>query len=257
MVAGIAHEINNPITFISGNITHARQYFQEVLELLNLYQENLSASNAVIEDKLEEIDLEFLCEDIGKIFDSMETGTERTSKIVLGLRNFSRLDESQRKQVDIHDGLENTLMILQHRLRGNRCCREISIEKNYGELPLVNCYPSQLNQVFLNILTNAIDALITSKTQDSPKINITTEMVARQTARISISDNGPGITETVQQHIFDPFFTTKPVGQGTGLGLSISYQIVTGQHGGQLQCFSEMGKGTKFMIDIPILGSRE
>ena len=153
MVAGIAHEINNPITFISGNITHAREYFLELLELLNLYQENLSAPNAAIEDKLQEIELEFLCEDIEKIFDSMETGSDRISKIVLGLRNFSRLDEQGMKRVNIHEGLENTLLILQHRLRANSSYPEIAIVKNYAQLPLVNCYASQLNQVFLQILT--------------------------------------------------------------------------------------------------------
>ncbi|MGD1805962.1 trifunctional serine/threonine-protein kinase/ATP-binding protein/sensor histidine kinase [Dapis sp. BLCC M126] len=252
MVAGIAHEINNPITFISGNITHARKYFQDVLELLNLYQENLSVPSATIEDKLEEIDLEFLCDDIEKIFNSMQTGGERISQIILGLRNFSRLDESQRKQVDIHEGLENTLMILQHRLRGNSSRPEIAIIKNYAQLALINCYPSQLNQVFLQIITNAIDAVNTSKAQDCPAITITTQMQNKDSIRISIADNGPGMSETVQQRIFDPFFTTKPIGQGTGLGLSISYQIVTEQHRGKLQCISQPEKGTEFIIDIPI-----
>nr|MDJ0518547.1 ATP-binding protein [Trichodesmium sp. MO_231.B1] len=252
MVAGIAHEINNPITFISGNITHAREYFLDLLELLNLYQENLSTPNAAIEDKLKEIELEFLCKDIEKIFDSMETGSDRISKIVLGLRNFSGLDKSERKRVDIHEGLENTLMILQHRLRANSSYPEIAIVKNYGQLPPVNCYPSQINQVFLQILTNAIDALTTSKGQDCPEIRIATQMQNQDSIRISIADNGPGMSETVQQRIFDPFFTTKPVGQGTGLGLSISYQIVTEQHRGQLLCISQLEKGTEFIIDVPI-----
>jgi len=252
MVAGMAHEINNPITFISGNISHAREYVQDLLELLNLYQKNPSASNASIQEKLKEIDLEFICDDIEKIFDSMQIGSDRIGKIILGLRNFSRIDESQRKQVDIHEGLENTLMILQHRLRGNGSIPDIRIVKNYGELPAINCYASQLNQVFLQILTNAIDALTTSKVQDCPEIRIATQMQNNNKVEISIADNGPGMSETVEQRIFDPFFTTKPVGQGTGLGLSISYQIVTEQHGGQLQCISELGKGTKFIIDIPI-----
>ncbi len=252
MVAGIAHEINNPITFIAGNVTHAREYFQDLLELLNLYQENSSPPNAAIQEKLEEIDLEFLCDDIEKLFDSMQGGSERIRKIILGLRNFSRLDQYQRKPVDIHEGLENTLMILQHRLKGNRSSPEIAIVKNYGQLPRINCYASQLNQVFLHILTNAIDALTTSEIKDGREIKIATQIQNQDSIRISIADNGPGISETVQQRIFDPFFTTKPVGQGTGLGLSISYQIVTEQHGGQLQCISQEGKGTEFMIDIPI-----
>ncbi|NES03949.1 MAG: AAA family ATPase [Okeania sp. SIO2F4] len=252
MIAGIAHEINNPITFISGNITHARQYVQDLLDLIDLYQEEGTAPSVAIQEKLKEIDLEFLCNDIEKIFDSMETGSTRIRQIILGLRNFSRLDESQRKQVDIHEGLENTLMILQHRLRGNDSHPDIAIVKNYGQLPLINCYASQLNQVFLQILTNAIDALTTSEAHDCPQINISSEMLDAQTVRIRIGDNGSGISKTVEQRIFDPFFTTKPVGQGTGLGLSISYQIVTEQHRGQLLCISQLEKGTEFMIDIPI-----
>jgi len=252
MVAGIAHEINNPINFISGNITHARNYVQDLLELLNLYQESLSSPCPAIQEKLQEIELEFLCEDLEKIFDSMATGSDRIRNIILGLRNFSRLDESEIKQVDIHEGLENTLMILQHRLRGNSSFPEIVIVKNYGKLPLVNCYPSQINQVFLQILTNAIDALTIFEVKDKPQITIATEMQNQDDIRISIADNGPGMSEAVQKRIFDPFFTTKPVGQGTGLGLSISYQIITEQHGGQLQCVSQLGKGTEFIIDVPI-----
>ncbi|NEQ41560.1 MAG: GAF domain-containing protein, partial [Okeania sp. SIO3I5] len=253
MVAGMAHEINNPITFISGNITHAREYVLELLELINLYQEeNSSAPSDAIKDKLEDIDLEFLCEDLEKIFHSMQTGSDRVKKIILGLRNFSRLDESQRKQVDIHEGLENTLMILQHRLKGDDSHPDIALVKKYAQLPPINCYASQLNQVFLQILTNAIDALNAFKTQDYPVISITSQRHNEQTIRICIADNGPGMSETVQQHIFDPFFTTKPVGKGTGLGLSISYQIVNEQHGGELQCISQLEKGSEFIIDIPI-----
>ena len=251
MVAGIAHEINNPIGFISGNITYAREYFQELLELLNLYQENYSAPSPTIQDKLQEINLEFICEDLEKLFLSMETGSERIHKIILGLRSFSGLNEQGMKRVDIHEGLESTLMILQHRLRGNSSSPDIAIVKNYGQLPRVNCYPSQLNQVFLQILSNAIDAL-TSLGPDCPEIRIATQMQNQERIGISIADNGLGMSETVQQRIFDPFFTTKPVGQGTGLGLSISYQIVTEQHGGQLQCISEPETGTEFIIDIPI-----
>ena len=252
MVAGIAHEINNPITFISGNITHARQYVQDLLELLDLYQENSSATSAAIQEKLQDLDLEFLCEDLKKLFLSMETGSTRIREIILGLRNFSRLDESERKQVDIHEGLENTLMILQHRLRGNGSRPDIAIVKNYDQLPPINCYANQLNQVFLQIITNAIDALTSYEGQDCPEISISSQMENKDGIRICIADNGPGMSETVQERIFDPFFTSKPIGQGTGLGLSISYQIITEQHGGQLQSVSQLGKGTEFIIDLPI-----
>ncbi|NEO53407.1 MAG: AAA family ATPase [Okeania sp. SIO3B5] len=255
MVGGIAHEINNPITFISSNITHARQYFHDLLELLDIYKQNSSSSNSVIEEKLEELEPEFLCEDLGKLFDSMQTGSDRISKIILGLRNFSRLDESDMKEVDIHEGLENTLMILQHRLKANHSHPEIAIIKNYGKLPLVNCWASQLNQVFLQIISNAIDALTTSETGNYLEILITTEVRDAQIAIIRIADNGIGMSDIACQRVFEPFFTTKPIGQGTGLGLFISYQIVTDQHGGQLKCISQPGQGTEFIIEIPIEGS--
>ncbi|NET45733.1 ATP-binding sensor histidine kinase [Okeania sp. SIO2B3] len=254
MVGGIAHEINNPITFISSNITYARKYFHDLLEILDLYKQNYSGSNSVIEEKLEELELEFLCDDLEKLLDSMQTGSNRISKIILGLRNFSRLDESDMKDVDIHEGLENTLMILQHRLNANRSCPEITIVKNYGKLPRVNCWASQLNQVFLQILSNAIDALTTSEIGRYSEIRITTELQDAQTARILIADNGMGMSDSVCQRIFDPFFTTKAIGKGTGLGLFISYQIVTQQHGGQLKCISQPGQGTEFIIEIPIDG---
>ncbi|MGK7900205.1 MAG: AAA family ATPase, partial [Hormoscilla sp.] len=221
MVAGIAHEINNPITFIAGNIGHARDYFQDLLDLIDLYEQNWTEPSDAILDKLEEIDLDYLRDDLEKMLGSMSYGSSRIREIVLNLRNFSRLDESQMKSVDIHEGLENTLMILQHRLRGNGSRPEIAIVKNYGTLPPVNCNASQLNQVFLHIITNAIDAL--TDDGDRPLIRITTEMLDLKTVRIRIADNGPGICDLVRQRIFDPFFTTKPVGQGTGLGLSISY----------------------------------
>ncbi|NET27528.1 ATP-binding sensor histidine kinase [Okeania sp. SIO1I7] len=252
MVAGIAHEINNPISFISGNITHAREYFQDLLELLNLYQEDSPHPSSAIQDKVEELDLEFLCDDLEKLLNSMETGSKRISKIIRGLRNFSRLDESKSKEVDIHEGLENTLMILQHRLNGNSSGLEIAIVKNYGELPRVNCYANQLNQVFLYILNNALDAVTTSESENCPQISITTEVKDSQSVTIRIADNGIGMSEDICQRIFEPFFTTKPVGKGTGLGLFISYQIITEQHGGKLECISQAGKGTEFMIDIPI-----
>ena len=252
MVAGIAHEINNPITFISGNIDHAREYFQELLELIDVYEQNLPNPNSAIEEKLAGIDLEFLCNDLKQVFDSMQKGSDRIRKIILGLRNFSRLDESGLKRVDLHEGLENTLLIVQHRLKAPGDKYEIQIQKNYGTLPLVNCYPNQLNQVFLHIISNAIDVLTTSEVNQSPEICITTEMKDTKTATICIADNGPGMSEAIRQKVFDPFFTTKTVGKGTGLGLSTSYQIVTEQHQGELKCISQPGQGTDFIIHIPI-----
>jgi predicted ATPase/signal transduction histidine kinase len=252
LVAGIAHEINNPINFIAGNVNHAREYFHELFDLIELYQQHSPHPHAAIRDKLKKMDLEFLCDDLEKLLNSMQTGSDRIRQIILGLRNFSRLQESERKPVDIHEGLENTLLILQHRLKASGERPEIIIHKNYGNLPLVNCYASQLNQVFLNILTNAIDVLIASNASKCPEIRISTEMGKQQTVRVTISDNGPGMSENIRQRAFDPFFTTKPIGQGTGLGLSISYQIVTEQHKGQLHCISQLGKGTELIMEIPI-----
>ena len=253
MVAGIAHEINNPITFIAGNIIHTRESIKNLFDLIDLYQQDFPQSSAAIKDKVEEIELEYLCDDLTKMLDSMEHGSDRISKIILGLRNFSRLDEAQSKQVDIHEGLENSLMIIQHRFKGQGNHPEIAMIKNYGKLSPVHCYASQLNQVFLQILINAIYVLRTSDGNTYPEIRITTEMQDEQTVRISIADNGPGMSENVRQKVFDPFFTTKPVGQGTGLGLSTSYQIITEQHQGQLYCISQPGKGTEFVIEIPVL----
>ena len=250
MVAGIAHEINNPITFISGNIAHAREYVQDLLDLIDLYEQTSYEVSPAVREKLEEIDLAFVYTDLEKLFESMTKGSDRIRNIVLGLRNFSRLDQSEMKPVNLHEGLDNTLMILQHRLKTESW--EIQVQKNYGKLPRVNCYASQLNQVFLHILSNAIDVLSTSETPESPAIRITTEIGDRQMAKISIADNGSGMSETVRQKVFDPFFTTKPVGRGTGLGLTTSYQIVTEQHRGQLQCISQLGQGTEFIIEIPI-----
>ncbi|MBP0019529.1 MAG: AAA family ATPase [Cyanobacteria bacterium SBLK] len=250
MVAGIAHEINNPINFIAGNIGHAREYFRDLLALIDLYEQNVPHMR--IEEKMEEMNLEFLRGDLENLFKSIKTGSDRIHQIILGLRNFSRLDESDKKQVDIHEGLENTLLILQHRLSSREKHPAIAIVKSYGQLPLIYCHASQLNQVFLNILTNAIDVLQACSDRETPEICITTEMQDPDTARIAIIDNGSGMEENIRDRVFDPFFTTKPVGQGTGLGLSISYQIITEQHGGTLTCHSELGQGTVFAIAIPV-----
>ncbi len=252
MMAGIAHEINNPINFISGNLLHAREYFQDLLDLLSLYETDYPQPTEGIQDKREEIDIEFLGKDLENLLNSMQTGSDRIKKIILGLRNFFRLQESETKEVDIHEGLENTFLVLQHRLNPQGDRPEISIVKNYSQLPLVNCYPSQLNQVFLHILTNAIDVLTSPEANPCPEIRITTEMGPEQTVRIRIADNGCGMSESIRQKVFDPFFTTKAIGQGTGLGLSISYQIITEQHQGQLHCVSKLGEGTEFLIEIPV-----
>ncbi|PLZ98234.1 serine/threonine protein kinase [Fischerella thermalis CCMEE 5268] len=256
MVAGIAHEINNPINFIHGNITHAQEYVQDLLELIAIYQHELPNPSAQVAQKSEEIDLDFLVQDLPKVLDSMKVGTSRIRNIVLGLRNFSRLDEADMKPVDIHEGIDNTLMILQHKLKANNDRPEIQVIKQYGELPELTCYAGQLNQVFMNILSNAIDALDEGNRNNhqspAPKIRIITELANKNTVKICIADNGPGINTEIQQKIFDPFFTTKPVGSGTGLGLSISYQIVVDKHKGRLICDSKPGQGTEFVIEIPI-----
>jgi signal transduction histidine kinase len=194
----------------------------------------------------------------------MKVGAERIRQIVLTLRNFSRLDEAEKKPVNIHDGIESTLLILQHRFKAKPGFSGIEVVKHYGQLPNVECYAGQLNQVFMNILSNAIDALnqlvenrVLDRTHDEPHttpetITIKTEICDRDWVRICISDNGPGITDAIRAKIFDPFFTTKPIGEGTGLGLSISYQIVVDKHGGHLRCFSKPGQGTEFRIEIPV-----
>ncbi len=273
MVAGIAHEINNPINFIHGNIAHASEYVQDLLNLIAVYQQEYPNSSPIIEDKSEEIDIDFLAEDLPKILDSMKVGSSRIRTIVLGLRNFSRLDEYEMKPVDIHEGIDNTLMILQHRLKEKNDSSEIQVIKEYGNLPEVICYAGQLNQVFMNILSNAIDALedsfivacqsnlnsdfLTLEGQENinnpqGKISIFTQVTDSNTVMIRIADNGSGMTETVRQKIFDPFFTTKSVGSGTGLGLSISYQIIVDKHKGSLTCNSTLGEGSEFLIEIPM-----
>lgn len=266
MVAGVAHEINNPVSFIYGNLNHANQYITDLLGLLDLYQENYPHPVAEIQDRAEEIDLEFILEDLPNMLNSMQVGADRIREIVLSLRNFSRLDESELKQADIHEGIDSTLLILQHRLRPQATTKErgpqpeIQVIKKYGNLPLVECYPGQLNQVFMNILANAIDALSESvvaslekEKPTYPQIYIRTLVVKDNHVAIAIRDNGPGIPESARAKLFDPFFTTKPVGQGTGLGLSISYQIIVKKHHGRLKCQSLPGQGTQFLIAIPIL----
>ncbi|NEP44758.1 MAG: PAS domain-containing sensor histidine kinase, partial [Okeania sp. SIO2H7] len=257
MVAGIAHEINNPISFIYGNIIHTNNYIRDLLHLLNLYRQNYQDPIPEIQDFAEECEADFLIEDLPKMVNSMNIGANRIRELVLSLRNFSRLDESEMKKVDIHSGIDSTLLILQHRLKAIEKRPEITLLKDYGNLPNIECYASQLNQVFMNIIANAIDALeeqkepgiITIKTEISQKSETG---VNQDFVKISLSDNGRGISESIQNRIFDPFFTTKPVGKGTGLGLSISHQIVVEKHRGELKCISNQNEGTLFEILIPV-----
>ena len=254
MVAGVAHEINNPVSFIYGNLTHACNYTQDLLELVHLYQQHCPNPVAEIQEHVAAIDLDFLIEDFPKVLSSMNIGAERIRQIVLSLRNFSRLDEAEMKQVDVHEGIDSTLLILQNRLKAHGKHLGIEVVKEYRGLLPVECYAGQLNQVFMNILSNSIDALedkIGSEERGSC-IWISTDVSASDSIRIRIADNGPGMTAEVRARIFDPFFTTKPVGKGTGLGLSICYQIVVEKHGGTFLCKSEPGQGTEFQIEIPL-----
>jgi signal transduction histidine kinase len=286
LVAGIAHEINNPINFVYGNITYAREYIQDILHLLELYEQEYPQASPIIQEEARKFDLEFVRTDLPKLIHSMKLGAERIRDLVLSLRNFSRLDEAEMKSVNLHEGIDSTLLILQNQLRATPGRSEIKVIKEYGTLPQVECYPGQLNQVFMNLISNAIDALeetrmlnpqfVTCNSQfsiPSPSITIHTGLTeikrSENTSQFSvqppasplestpyavirIKDNGTGMTEVVHRHLFDPFFTTKSVGKGTGLGLSISYQIVVEKHGGRIRCISELGQGTEFIIEIPI-----
>ncbi|WP_304439306.1 ATP-binding protein [Anabaena sp. 4-3] len=247
MVAGLAHEINNPISFIQGNLTYLNSYIKTLVDIIQIYQQEYPQANSVIEENTTENNLEFIIEDLPKILASMQIGSERISEIVLSLRNFARLDQAGTKNVNIHEGLESTLLLLKHRIR-----QDIEIIKEYGDLPLIECYPAQLNQVFMNILNNAIDAVLEQHNHaKTKKIIIKTEITTSQIVKISINDNGVGIQPEIQPKIFDPFFTTKPVNKGTGLGLSISYQIIE-EHHGHISLTSEPGKGSEFVIEIPM-----
>ena len=281
LVAGVAHEINNPVGFISGNLEHAENYTSALLHLLKLYEDQAQAENQVstadrraeIEAWCDNIDLNFIRTDFPCLIKSMKMGSERIKEIVLSLRTFSRHDEAECKFVNIHDGLDSTLVILAHRLKTQPDRPAITVQREYGPIPDIECHAGQLNQVFMNILGNAIDAIeeawedtawkqpelkplrtITIKTQlmeqASPPLECSPQSL--QWLRISIKDSGRGMSEGVRSHIFDPFFTTKPIGQGTGMGLSISYQIITDKHHGRLECFGAEGCSTEFILTIPV-----
>jgi signal transduction histidine kinase len=260
MVAGIAHEINNPVSFIFGNLTYADEYTEQLLELLELYQEHYPDPDPDIQDYADEIDLDYLKQDLPKLLASMKVGANRIRDIVLSLRIFSRLDEAEMKSVNLHEGLDSALLLLQNRLNNPEGDRPpINLVKNYGTIPEVECYASQVNQVFMNIINNAIDALqanfqrfANSDEAPSMTMSISTKQINPDWVSVTIADNGVGMSNQVKQRIFDPFFTTKPVGQGTGLGLSIAYDIIVQKHGGSIDCISEPGKGTEFIIKLPV-----
>jgi signal transduction histidine kinase len=292
LLAGVAHEINNPVNFIYGNLSHASEYTKDLLSLVELYRQHYPNPHPEISEYSEGIDIEFLAEDLPKILGSMKIGVERIRQLVVSLRNFSRSDQTEKKAVDIHEGIDSTLLILQHRIKTNSDRNTVEIIKEYGNLPLVECYASSLNQVFMNLIGNALDALEMGKKErvmnlplkaasaaathlssqilpiesgdinatteclipdfPSPCIRIRTELIDEKTVGICIADNGHGIPKELISHIFNPFFTTKPVGRGTGLGLSISYQIVVEKHQGVLKCVSVPGYGTEFWIEIPL-----
>jgi two-component system, NtrC family, sensor kinase len=266
LVAGVAHEVNNPIGFISTNLYHANQYVNDLINLIKLYQEKFPTPGNEIEEIMETIDLGHISEDLPRLISSMKLGSDRIRGIMQSLRNYSRTDGLEKKAVDIHEGIETTLMILQHRLNAQTYRSGIQIMKEYGNLPMIECYPGQLNQVFMNLLANAIDAIEESLEgkeyekgksrileEFSPVIYISTSL-DREYVSIKIKDNGKGIPESVKEKIFQPFFTTKPEGKGTGLGLSICSQIVVEKHGGILECNSSPKNGTEFVIKIPLGG---
>lgn len=278
MVAGIAHEINNPVNFIHGNLKHAKAFAEDLFYLLDLYQQYYPQSVEEIEDALDSIDLAFMRQDFPQLLASMSTGTQRIAEIVLSLRTFSRLDETGAKAIDIHESLDSALTFLGCRMVSTQKRDGINVIKNYGNLPLVECYGGLMNQVFMNILNNAIDALDEyygygaegdpptsaennhstgattqlTPTKTTPTIEIVTQVIDAQLINIQITDNGPGISDVAQHRLFDPFFTTKAVGMGTGMGLSTSYQIVTQQHGGQLTFTTHPTQGSIFTIQIPL-----
>ena len=256
MVAGIAHEINNPVGFIHGNIGHLKDHSQNLLDYLQLYEKHYPNPEAEIREYAEDEDVDYVKQDIESILSSMRVGTERIREIVLSLRNFSRMDEADCKIVNIHEGIENTLMILQHRLKKTSQRPAITVVRDFDKLPKVECYAGQLNQVFMNVIANSIDALESrfdnhQEQQEPLQVKIRTES-HDTSVTVSITDNGSGIPDEIKRRIFDPFFTTKAVGKGTGMGMAISYQIITEKHKGKIQCFSDIGIGTEITLEVPL-----
>lgn len=256
LVAGVAHEINNPVNFVAGNLSHAQDYIHSMTHLLELYQQYYPQPVPEIQAEIEAIDLEYLMKDLPHLISSMQVGIERIHQLSVSLRTFSRSDTSNRIPFNLHEGLESTLLILRHRLKASNGHPAIAIIKEYKNIPLVHCYPGPLNQVFMNLLANAIDAIDESTYQGNmdqqSTIKIRTEAVEKGWVEIRIIDSGYGMTEEVKQHLFEPLFTTKPSGKGTGLGLSICHQIIHEKHQGSLTYSSEVGKGTEFIIRLPV-----
>lgn len=260
LVAGVAHEINNPVNFIHGNLNHVQDHIHGVLDFISLYQKSYPEPSHEIKNMGNELDIEFIKTDLPKILESMKMGTDRIRQIVLSLRNFTRIDEAEFKAVNVHEGIESTLLILQHRLKKKLERPAIEVIRDYGNLPPVECYPGQLNQVFMNVLANAIDALEEASTKKTfqemtecpNQISVQTFAVEPHWIKIVISDNGLGMPDSISNRIFEPFFTTKTLGKGTGMGMPISYQIINGKHCGKLECFSRLNQGTEFVIQIPI-----
>jgi two-component system, NtrC family, sensor kinase len=247
MVAGIAHEINNPVNFIQGNIKHLQEYFNDLFNIITIYQTSNPQVSLESQAVLDEVNLDYVLQDSSQALGSMRKGADRISMIVKSLRNFARLDQAEQKEVDLHEGLDSTILLLQHRLGST-----IQVECQYGQLPLVQCYPAQLNQVFMHVLNNAIDALKQDEHQPDRKILVMTTVLEGDRVQIQIQDNGPGIPLEIQEKIFDPFFTTKPVDEGRGLGLSVSYRTIQ-EHLGQINLVSPPGQGACFVIELPVL----
>ncbi|MFW9258650.1 hybrid sensor histidine kinase/response regulator [Nostoc sp. CALU 546] len=268
LVSGLAHEINNPISFIYGNLQYAGQYVQDLVNIIEVYQQEYPKPTPKIQQIAKDVDLNFMIKDLQSLIGAMYRGSDRIREIVLALQHFSRHDEAEMKRVNIHEDIENTLVMLQHRLREAADRPAILVVKDYGNLPLVTCYASELNQVFMHLLNNAIDAIEEGMVNGEwemgnqsftpyslltpPQIRIHTEVTDLNMVKIAIADNGLGIEESLRSRLFDPFFTTKPVGKGSGLGLSISYQIIVQKHRGNITCTSDVGKGAEFAIEIPI-----
>jgi signal transduction histidine kinase len=261
LVAGVAHEINNPVGFLSGNLQPAKDYVRDLFELLDLYQKETPHPSQAIEEKIDIIDLDYLREDLPKVLHSMHEGIKRIANISTSLRTFSRSDVEHRVLFQLHEGMDSALLILKHRLRANEQRPVIQIIKNYGEIPAICCFPGQLNQVFMNLLANAIDALDESnqgksfsEIQAQPNyIMITTQLSTdQQWVIIKIKDNGIGIAKDIKHKIFENLFTTKGVSKGTGLGLAIARQIIVEKHGGNIKVDSEIEQGTEFVIEIPV-----